>query len=116
MALETFPDVGLSRGSGPRTTVRVLEKQLGDGYTQSAADGLNAAPLTFKAVFGAAPKADITTIATFLKRHGGHTPFLFTLPDETSARRWRCTTWTGPTWVSATYRSLTATFIEDFGL
>ncbi len=114
--METFPDIELSRGSGPKTKARVLEKRLGDGYTQSAADGLNALPMTFRAVFQSPPKADIATIEAFLKRHGGHTAFVFTVPGETAARRWRCTQWTGPTWVSATARSLTATFIEDFGL
>ena len=114
--METFPAIALSRGSGPKTQARVLEKRLGDGYTQSAADGLNALPITFRAVFDAAPRADIATIETFLKRHGGYQVFLFTLPGETDPRQWRCKQWTGPTWVSATRRSLTATLLEDFGL
>ncbi len=113
---ETFPNYPLSKGSRPSTSARLLKKKLGDGYTQVAADGLNAIEREFRAVFETRPVADITAIDTFLTEHGGHTPFLFTLPDEAVPRRWRCEKWTGPTRVSAGYRSLTATFIEDFSL
>ena len=116
MPLETFPDYPLSVGSQPQARARVLEKRLGDGYTQAAADGLNAIAITFRAEFKARPIADIRTIHDFLIRHGGHTPFFFTLPDEAAPRKWRCKTWRGPTRVSAALRALTATFEEDFSL
>ena len=114
--MQTFPSYPLSKGSGVKTRARVLEKTLGDGYTQAAPDGLNHLSLTFTAVFAVRPVAVINEIHQFLRTRGGHQPFLFTLPDEAEARKWRCKTWTGPTWVSAAYRSLTATFVEDFSL
>jgi len=114
--MDVFPDYPLSQGSAPTTRVRVPEKQLGDGYTQAAADGLNNVQMSFRAVFNVRPKADIEVIAAFLRRHGGHTPFRFQLPDEDMPRQWRCKSWSGPTWVAATHRSLTATFEEDFDL
>ena len=113
---ETFPDYLPSKGSAPRTRIRVLEKTFGDGYVQTAADGLNAATRSYRAIFDTRLNAEIAEIVTFLTAHGGVTPFLFTVPGDAAPRRWRCKEFSGPTWVSATYSSLTATFIEDYGL
>lgn len=116
MALKNFPDVPLSRGSSPKTKIRVIEKKLGDGYTQVAADGLNAQPISFSAKFTTRPTGEIKKVHDFLTMHAGVVPFIFTLPGEAAARQWRCKSWTGPTWVSSTHRSLSATFIEDFSI
>ena len=113
MATETFPDVAPSRGSGLSSELRVLDASFGDAYEQRAADGLNALAHTYEAVFDVRPVADIDTIVAFLARHAGVTGFWFTPPGGVR-RKWRCRRWTGPTWVSATHRSLRASFTEDF--
>lgn len=114
MTYKLFPAIPLSRGSQLSTRIRVLEKSLGDGYTQVAADGINHIEYTYKAVFEARPNADIDRIVRFLVEHGGVTPFRFDPPDAPAGLRWRCARWAGPTRVSATHQSLTATCIQDF--
>ncbi len=49
MAIEKI-ELAVSAGSGVRHQVRVLEKKLGDGYTQRAAAGLNSVTLRYEAV------------------------------------------------------------------
>lgn len=110
---ETFPDIAVSRDSRLSEAANVSEARFGDSYTQSAADGLNAIPRTYRAVFTARPVADIDTIRTFLRARGGHEPFNFTPPGETDAIKWRCKEWSRNL-ISATHATLTATFVEDF--
>ena len=112
MAIETFPDIAVSRESCLSETARVREARLGDGYTQSGADGLNPIAKTYLAVFTARANAEIDTIRSFLRARAGHEPFTFTPPGEAPAT-WRCSEWS-VTRISATHRSLTAAFVEDF--
>lgn len=112
---ENFPGIATSRGSGfGPTRPRIRKVSFGDGYEQTAQEGLNPLRRTYNARFNARPNADIETVRAFLTRHGGHTPFAFTPPGEAAAIQWRCETWEGPTVVSATHGSLSATFVEDF--
>ena len=113
MAIQTFPDIPVSADSALSETPRVREVRFGDGYAQAAADGLNAVPRTYRAVFAARPNADIDTIRAFLRARAGHEPFLFAPPGESAAIRWRCKEWSVRR-VSATHRTLSATFVEDF--
>ncbi len=113
MAIETFPAILLSRGSGLETRVRTLSKSLGDGYVQVAADGINNQPRSYRAVFDTRAVAEIDQIVEFLAARGGVEAFLFDPPDAPAGLKWRCERWQ-QRWVSATHRSLTATFIEDF--
>ena len=113
MAIETFPAILLSRGSGLETRVRTLSKSLGDGYVQIAADGINHLPHRYRAVFDVREVADIERIVAFLTARGGVEPFAFDPPDAPAGLKWRCERWQ-QRWVSATHRSLTAEFLEDF--
>ena len=113
MAAPTFPAIAASRESGLSEAARVREVRFGDGYAQSAADGLNAVVRTFRAVFAARTRAEIDTIRTFLRARAGHEPFLFTPPGASAAIKWRCREWS-ETRTGATHRTLTAFFVEDF--
>jgi phage-related protein len=66
------------------TTLRVLTAQFGDGYKQTAADGLNnkvqSWPLTFTGT-----SAKLTPIRDFLDARGGYQSFLWTPPLGTQA-------------------------------
>ena len=68
---------------------------------------------TYTALFNVRPDAEIQTIVDFPERLGGHVAFNFTPTGGTPAQ-WRCKRWSGPTWVSATHKSLRCEFVEDF--
>ena len=113
MAVQTFPAIAVSGESRLSETPRVREVRFGDGYTQAAADGINTIPRTYRAVFAARPNGEIDTIRAFLRARAGHEPFRFTPPEESAAVKWRCREWSVRR-VSATHRTLSATFVEDF--
>lgn len=64
---------------------RALRAQFGDGYAQTAGDGLNSARQAWPLEF-VGDETKIRAIKDFLDRHGGHKPFLWTAPmsDEAS--------------------------------
>lgn len=78
MPIETWtpkPDAGATGDSEFRT----LSVQFGDGYTQSAGDGLNGEhqrwPLTFTR-----RRADVEPLLAFIRRHQGYKSFIWTPP------------------------------------
>ena len=81
MAIETFTYDPLTEPVGTKT-FRVLEAKFGDGYAQTAADGINNSmqswPLTFQGY-----AKEITPIKQFLDRHQGWKAFRWTPPLET---------------------------------
>src|SRR5450830_1187494 len=78
MATETFTWRANSGVNGP-IKFRVLSAQMGDGYEQTASDGINAKsgswPLTFTG-----NKALISQIKAFLDRHAGWKAFYWREP------------------------------------
>lgn len=66
----------------PEIKWRTLNAQFGDGYSQSAGDGINGKvqrwPLTFSG-----SKAEIQALWNFLDEHQGWKRFLWTPPTET---------------------------------
>lgn len=117
MAVATFPAIDPSRGSGfGPSRPRIAKASFGDGYEQTAADGLNPERRTYQIIFDTRVNADIETVRSFLSGLGGHTPFTFTPPGTMTAVKWRCEEWEGPIWVSATHSTLRATFVEDFSV
>lgn len=115
MATETFPAVAPSRGSRLTRATAVLEARFGDGYTQAAADGINATRRRYAARWEALPSADADRIEAFLARHGGWKPFLFQPPSLAAAVKWRCKSWDRER-LSATHATMRAEFEEDFSL
>lgn len=71
-----------------QTSFRTLKAQFGDGYSQAAADGINAQitnwPLTFTG-----KRATILPIKAFLDAHGGWKSFLWTAPLDQEAGTYR---------------------------
>lgn len=78
MAIETFTWKPNSGVGGP-IKFRTLSAQLGEGYEQTAGDGINVKsgswPLTFTG-----KKADIDAIRKFLDRHAGWKSFYWREP------------------------------------
>lgn len=66
---------------GPQGAVshRILSARFGDGYEQTAGDGINTAQQSWPLSFGGSG-ADIAPIRAFLDRHGGWKSFLWTPP------------------------------------
>lgn len=71
---------------------RMVSSALGDGYTVSAPDGINTAPLSVTLSWTVLSAAQNSAILAFLNAHLGVT-FLYTLPSETTPRKWQATTW-----------------------
>lgn len=106
----------VSVGSGVRRQVRVLEKKLGDGYTQRAAEGLNNIALMYEAVWTGLAPADAGELLQLFNRHQGIRPFVVTkLPEPLNAKKWICKDWSEE-WVSAGRRNVRATLEEDLSL
>jgi phage-related protein len=93
MALDTFsppvpPFAPLNLDEQPR----MLRSQLGDGYVVAAVDGVNNSPLNATLAWNQLSATDYNTILTFLRAHIGLF-FYYTLPSETTARKWEALSW-----------------------
>lgn len=109
-------ELAVSKGSGVRHQIRVLEKRLGDGYTQRAAEGLNNVNLRYEAVWAALTEREATGLVEFLQERAGIEPFkVKKLPGLLSDRNWVCKDWSEE-WVSAERRNVRAMLEEDFSL
>lgn len=116
MSYETFP--GISRNpkvtSAKDTEVRTLSAGFGDGYRQESGDGLNAARRAWTLEWRL-PVAEATTVEAFLAARGGHEPFWWTPPRDSSAVLVRCRKWKR-TFPLPSRDDLSATFEEAFDL
>jgi phage-related protein len=110
MTTETFTWVPKVEPVG-NVEFRLKSAKFGDGYQQVAADGINnksqSWPLTF-----VGDEARIKTIAQFLDRHAGATPFYWTAPLGEQAL-YRCKGYQ-PTPMGAGLYTLAATFEQAF--
>lgn len=108
------PPCGPSTASTSSTSqARVLTAQLGDGYQQITADGINTIRDTWTLQWDGLPTADMTTLISFFKSQLGYLAFQWQAPGDTYPVLWRCAKWgrnpTGPqTW------TVTATFTQSF--
>ena len=84
------PSVGLSEQMQPR----VISVPFGDGYSQDSADGINTLLAKVSLSWNSLSKDDAATICDFFIARGGVERITYTLPDEATARLWKCTGWT----------------------
>ncbi len=104
----------VSAGSGVRHQVRVLEKKLGDGYTQRAAAGLNNVALKYEAVWTGLTVKESEGLLSFFNDRAGIEPFTVpVLPDHLRLKKWVCKDWSEE-WISAERRNVRAMLDEDF--
>ncbi len=109
-------ELPVSAGSGVRHQVRVLEKKLGDGYTQRAADGLNNVALKYEAVWAGLTSTEAEALVEFFQGRAGIEPFkVEKLPLPLNEKKWVCKNWSEE-WVSAERRNVRAMLEEDFSL
>jgi len=115
VSLPTWPDgIGPTKAE-PDITARVLEASLGDGYTQTTGDGLNAISATYNISWALLTKAELAVYTDFLAAQGGYSPFLWTSPLESAPRQWKCKSWK-PVPLGGGWHSLSCTFTESFDL
>lgn len=102
-------------GSSAKTKCRVLSTNFGDGYRQRAADGINAAPVSWSLSFQHLDSEDVEDILSFFDEKGGHEAFQWTPPGGTTALKWTCSEW-DHTPEPGGRGSISATFIQEFDL
>lgn len=103
-------------GSGFEINQRVLMSEFGDGYTQFAADGLNATHDTVTLTWQNLSPTDYAAIAAFWRLKGMATPFQYELPWEEAPKLWR---FSAPLTVNVSaqiYYTVTAALKQAFDL
>ena len=116
MAYELFTppgEVSVSPGSSVSFEPRVNRADFGDGYSQRSGDGLNGNPAAFEAVFTVLFESEVNAITGFFAAKKGYTPFLWTMPGESTPRQWIATKWR-VTYTGKMTRDVIASFEENF--
>lgn len=116
MALPIFtPPVLPSAGLANEPKINLFKAEFGDGYTQASPAGLNHIRDTAELKFELLTSLQAAGLVAFLRERGGYKPFLWTLPDEATPKRWICAKWKHVRDEEGR-STITATFEQDFGL
>lgn len=75
-----------SVSSQVRTAPRSLKARFGDGYSQRAADGINANPTKWNVVFSDESDTDADAIIAFFDARNGHESFTWTPPGGSAGQ------------------------------
>lgn len=78
-------------------TAVVLIANFGDGYEQTAAQGLNSVSGTYTITWEFLSSTDRDTIEAFFVSQLGGQAFLYTFPTESTPKKFKCKTWTRST-------------------
>ncbi len=105
---------GPSTGSDLDFAVRLIENQFGDGYRQTAPDGLNAVVRTWNLHWTELSIDNAGYLESFLVAHVGRA-FLYRLPRDQYPRAWDCKVFRRGQ-PAGGYDSFSATFVERFDL
>lgn len=116
MSLPTFaPPKSPSYGSAKTVQPRILETPFGDGYRQTAGDGLNTQVEAWDLTWTVLKPADADTIEAFFVARDGREPFWWTPLRQASPKKFRCTKWSR-TVVDGKGDRIAATLVQDFTL
>lgn len=106
-----------SYSSAQSTEFAIREAQFGEGYSQRISIGLNSVKRTWELTWEGRDKLVVETITRFLHDRRGAESFLWTMPGETTDRKWVCQKLEGPNYISGgQLANLSATFVEVFDL
>lgn len=99
-------------------TVRLLEAQFGDGYSQRAPDGINHIQDVVTLNWNVLTDADARTINSFFQSHGGYKAFRWTAPGQITEKKWVCKKWTlkRQSKDQSIFNAIAATFVQVFDL
>lgn len=109
--MATLPNITHDYANTKNIEPRVLTANLGDGYQQRAADGINCDPETWDISWTNRAYADINTLDDFFKGLGGHTSFDWTPPRASESNKYICTTW-NRSYSNPENDDLAATFLQ----
>ena len=90
---------------------RLLGADFGDGYGETAPDGINTMLMVLQVAWKDISFTDADAIDAFLTARGGSERFLWTKPRELAPRLWRCKAWEVSD--GRTLSDVTATFEEQ---
>lgn len=114
MSLDTFyPPVAPSPGSSRKPELKLLKAEFGDGYTQTARDGLNHMRKVFALKWDVLTHGQADAIEAFLERHGGSDAFLYRHSNTPAPIKVTCEEWARED-AAAGLCSFTATFRQSF--
>lgn len=97
-------------GAGEKAAPRLLSAQFGEGYNQSAPDGLNFDMRPRNLSFSDRSISEATAIDVFLSGKNGCTTFLYTHATTGVTKKYRCQDWNVVD--SGNLRTITATFVQ----
>ena len=70
--MPTYPDIPYDYGSGEKVVTRIIEHTFGDGYSETAPDGINFVRREFDIQYKNISIADAQTIINFLTTNAGY--------------------------------------------
>lgn len=106
---ETFPSTEPDRNSKRTKEDKILRAEFGDGYTQTAADGINNTIVKWTLSFANYPGDLIDEITDFLDDRGSTESFNWTPPFEDSPSLWKQVGAYDVTYPGGSAKSLTVT-------
>jgi phage-related protein len=113
MALETFyPPVAPEPGTRNKSELKLLKAEFGDGYTQSARDGINHRRRVLSVSWAKLLPWQKDEIVSFLEERGGDQAFWYTPSNESDPVKWTCEEWDDAR--SDDGMDVTATFRQSF--
>lgn len=102
-------------GSNDNSKFRVLEASFGDGYTQSAGDGINTKEQTIQLQWTRLSVTNADAIRAFFDGLGGYQSFDYTLPNDSTALKFKCKQY-NRTWGDGNLQNITATLERVYDL
>ncbi|XHX80935.1 MAG: phage tail protein [Stenomitos frigidus ULC029] len=86
----------LEDSQGASFVLRTMATQFGDGYIQRSPDGLNALkeiPKNIAFICVPGTNTSLDTLTAFLVARKGTEPIILTVPGDTAAKQFLCTSW-----------------------
>ncbi|UIN38288.1 phage tail protein [Methylobacterium oryzae] len=93
MAVPTFTPPYAPTDSTDKPEVKLLKAEFGDGYTQTAGDGMNHIRKVVDLSWEVLTPAQAKEIEAFFVARGGFEPFYYTLSDDDTPILWTCEEW-----------------------
>lgn len=106
------PDASGSSGSHQ---YRILKANFGDGYEQRAGDGINTKQSEYTLSWSRLTQAEAEAIEQFFDGQSGFLSFDYTLPGESSAKKFVCEKFSKP-YESGNLMGMTATIRRVYDL
>lgn len=96
----------VSQGSTRKRKNRVLSAQFGDGYSQEAPDGTNAATAEWSVQFENLTSTERTTLLAVLDAVGGTDYITWTATGDASSKKWKVKDGYQEIWASGSHSTI----------